>query len=175
MKKNVIRSSALVLVLCLSALLAGCGTHRHVHAVTDVGQRESVDERVDVSRDSVSSILSSTVTTSDRSTWRITWTYDTSMPEDPQTHRPPLQSVTVEGEVQAETQDTTVHEESSFSEDIQEETHAEGEVDVRSVEDSDTKAEFKFGRLLELLIPLVLIIVLLLWFYYKDVRQDTPK
>lgn len=175
MKENVIRSSALVLVLCLSALLAGCGTHRHVHAVTDVGQRESFDEKVGVCRDSASSVLSSTVTTADRSTWRITWTYDTSLPEDPQTHRPPLQSVTVEGEVQTETQDTTVQEESSFSEDIQEETHSEGEIDVRSVEDSDTKAEFKFGRLLELLIPLVILIVLLLWYYYKDVRPNTPK
>lgn len=174
MKKNVIRSSALVLVFCLPALLAGCGAHRHLHTDTDIEQRESVDENVDVSRDSASSVHSKTVTTDDRSTWRITWTYDTSMPSDPETHRPPLQSFTVEGEVQTETQDTTVQEESSFSENIQEETHADRDIDVGIVEDSDTKAEFKFGRLLGLLIPGVLILALLLWFY-KYARPNTSK
>ena len=54
MKKNVIRSSTLVLVFCLPALLAGCGAHRHLHTDTDIEQRESVAEKVDISRDSAS-------------------------------------------------------------------------------------------------------------------------
>lgn len=159
-----------IIALCVSLLHVGCGASRHVHTVADIEERAGYTDSLSISRDGASSILSAASSSEDRSSWRITYTFDTKQPSDPETNLPPLQSITAEGEVQAVQSLASSHEESSCREVITGEVTAERETAGRIIEDRDAEIGRDSWGMLGFLSGLFIFVVVFIW-VFKDARS----
>lgn len=168
MGKNVTFITALALALSLGTLAAGCRSHRHVQTDIDVQERDTSSSLVVRQSQSLSSTVTSSTRTSDRSSWRITWNFDTSLPADPETHLPPVASIEAEGEVQAQEEHASTDDVAVEAEDYQAEESGVREVDVKSTELGDTEAGDGLGHLMDGLIPGILLIIAL-FFVARDI------
>lgn len=138
MQKNVTYIILLALAMCLAIPLAGCGSHRKLHALEDIAQRDSYDRHAQVEQQSEESTTLTRRTSVNQDLYRFVLHFDTSKPADPQTLLPPVKSIEFEGEKIQAQEDEQEETDSSLTANASEDESAEGGVDVSTVEDRDS-------------------------------------